>query len=144
MPIQNGWRCSSRSPNGEVLVYMISNSIKHIISPPGHPSTNGQAKNTIKMVKTTIKVAIEESPIPNVNEIVLNHLLSYRSTKHTITNKTPVKLLLGREVRTILDCIRPSTVRNTIINHKQKQIKHHKRKRQVEFMHNCFYFYFCN
>jgi transposase InsO family protein len=108
--------------------FMITNSIKHIISPAGYPSTNGQAENTIKMGKTSIKADIEES---NVNEIVLNHLLNYRSTKHSVTYETPAKLLLGREVRTILDCIRPSTVRDTIINHKRKQIQHHKGKRHV-------------
>jgi hypothetical protein len=120
--------------------FMITNSIKHIISPPGHPSTNGQAENTIRTVKTSIKATIEESKAksanPNVNETVLNHLLNYRSTKHTVTNETPAKLLLGREVQTVLDCIRPSTVRDTIINHKMKQIEHHKGKRYVEFEMN--------
>jgi transposase InsO family protein len=120
--------------------FMITNSIKHIISPLGHPSTNGQAENTIKMVKTSTKAAIEESKAksanPYVNEIVLNHILNYRSTKPSVTKETPAKLLLGREVRTMLDCIRPSTVRDTIINHKRKQIEHHKGKRHVEFEMN--------
>jgi transposase InsO family protein len=31
--------------------FMIINSIKHIISPTGYPSTNGQAENIIKTVK---------------------------------------------------------------------------------------------
>jgi hypothetical protein len=120
--------------------FMFANSIEHIISPLGHPSTNEQAENTIKTVKTSIKAAIEESKAksanPNVNEIVLNHLLNYRSTKHSVTYETPAKLLLGRKVRTVLDCIRPITVLGTIINHKPKQIEHHKGKQHVEFQMN--------
>jgi hypothetical protein len=106
---------------------MITNSIKHIISPTGHPSINSfMAKNTIKTIKTSIKTAIEESKAksanPNVNEIVLNHLLNYSSMKHTVTNEKPTKLLLGRKVRTILDCSRPRMVRDTIINHNRKKL----------------------
>jgi transposase InsO family protein len=33
--------------------FVITNSIKHIISPPGHPSTNGKAEITLKTVKTS-------------------------------------------------------------------------------------------
>jgi transposase InsO family protein len=41
--------------------FKITNSVKHIISSPGHPSTNGQVENTINTVKTSIKAAIEDS-----------------------------------------------------------------------------------
>jgi hypothetical protein len=49
--------------------FMITNSIKHIISPPGHSSTYGQAANTIEMVKTSIKAAIDESKATLANHI---------------------------------------------------------------------------
>jgi hypothetical protein len=52
--------------------FMITNSIKHIISAPGYPSTNEQAGNTIKTIKTCIKAAIEDSKATLANPNVMS------------------------------------------------------------------------
>jgi hypothetical protein len=106
---------------------MFTNSFKHIISPSGQLATNGQAENTIETVKPSIKAAILErtanSANPNVNEIVLNHLLNHRSRGSG-----------GLDYFGLHQGIRPSTVR--LINHKRKQREHQKEKRYAEFKMN--------
>ena len=44
-----------------------------------------------------------------VQQRIGNFLLTYRSTKHPTTGRTPASLFLGRELRTRLTLLRPST-----------------------------------
>ena len=45
----------------------------------------------------------------SVQQRIGNFLLTYRSTKHPTTGRTPASLFLGRELRTRLTLLRPST-----------------------------------
>nr|XP_054752477.1 uncharacterized protein LOC129258047 [Lytechinus pictus] len=51
-------------------------------------------------------------------------LLTYRSTKHATTGQTPAGLFLGRELRTRLSLVRPST-KDKVINKQSDQKLHH-------------------
>jgi Integrase zinc binding domain/Integrase core domain len=118
--------------------FLAQNNMKHIISPPGHPSSNGQAENTIRTVKTSIRAAVEAAKRNqtdlNLNEMLFNHLMTYRSTKHAVTQESPAKLMLGWEIRTIFDSMRPVSPREVIIGNKTIQKNYHRgeRKRLLE------------
>ena len=38
---------------------------------------------------------------------LFDFLTSYRSTPHTVTNRTPAELFIGRNIRTRIDLIKP-------------------------------------
>lgn len=51
-------------------------------------------------------------------------LLSCRSTKHATTGCTPAKLLMGRELRTLLMLIRPD-LKTSVLNKQSNQKQNH-------------------
>jgi hypothetical protein len=90
------------------------NGIKHRTSPVYHPQSNGQAEKMVQVYKNFIKKKSLEAG-NNVFDIDLatsQFLLCYRTTPNTATpgNCTPAKAHLGRELRTILDQIRPEVI----------------------------------
>lgn len=112
------------------------NNIVHITSPPFHPATNGAAENSVKIIKNGIKNAMALKDKNNdLNYILNNFLMYYRNSIHCTTGETPAKLMLKRNIRTILSSVNPKKVieKNDIvgvqdkINKQQnKQIKNYK------------------
>ncbi|XP_049868122.1 uncharacterized protein K02A2.6-like [Pectinophora gossypiella] len=93
--------------NGNEFQCFLNNSgIRHITVTPYKPSSNGAAENAVKIVKTCLKKAIRDHV--ELETALSDFLLMYRSTPHSITGKSPASLLLGRNVRTPLDLLRPS------------------------------------
>jgi hypothetical protein len=90
------------------------NGIKHRTSPVYHPQSNGQAEKMVQVYKNFIKKkALESGNNPfDIHLATSQFLCCYRTTPNTATpgNCTPAKAHLGRELRTILDQIRPEVV----------------------------------
>ena len=42
-----------------------------------------------------------------LKERLFDFLTSYRSTPHTVTNRTPAEIVIGRNIRTRIDLIKP-------------------------------------
>ncbi|KAL0820594.1 hypothetical protein ABMA28_006437 [Loxostege sticticalis] len=102
----------------ELSSFCQNNGIDHIFTAPYHPSSNGAAENAVKLCKRVIKKAL----IQKVEvELALNRfLLIYRNTVHNTTGDSPSQLLLGRMVRTRLDCLKPDREKR-IINLQRRQ-----------------------
>lgn len=81
------------------------NSVRHKLTSPYNPATNGQAERFVQTLKQSLK-RMNCNP-RNVNVVLSKLLLQYRSMLHALTNKSPAEMFLGRKLCTRLDLIRP-------------------------------------
>ena len=109
----------------EFIDFMKKNHIKSIRSTPYHPSTNGLVERFVQTLKRALRTS--EASGRSVQHRLANFLMSYRSSPHTTTNRTPCELFLKREIRTRLDLLRPDSA--VEVREKQaSQKKHHDRR----------------
>ena len=85
--------------------FVKSNGIRHSLSSPYHPASNGEAERFVRTFKEAMKTS-------NNNGLTLAHrinnfLLTYRTTPHTTTGTPPSELLMGRTLRTRWDIMKP-------------------------------------
>lgn len=86
--------------------FCIEFGIKHITSPPFHPSSNGQAENSVKTFKKAIYKINEEKKI-DVTEQIQKMLYMYRITPHCTTNKSPYEMMFNRKPKSRWDLLKP-------------------------------------
>ncbi|KII72154.1 Retrovirus-related Pol polyprotein [Thelohanellus kitauei] len=75
------------------------NNIKRVLSPPYHPSSNGQAERFVQTFKSSINKQMADGT--DLDEAVFECLLTYRSTPFD-GELTPFELLHGRQARNFL------------------------------------------
>ncbi len=80
------------------------NGIHHIRVSPYHPSSNGLAERAVKIFKQGLKKQTEGT----VGDQIARILFQYRNTPHTTTGMIPAELLMGRRLRSRLDCLNPA------------------------------------
>ena len=78
------------------------NGIRHTLTAPYHPRSNGLAERAVQTFKSTIK-----KMEGHLHERIPRFLLQYRITPQTTTGQSPAQLLMGRKLRTVLDLIHP-------------------------------------
>lgn len=98
-----------------------TNGITHKITSPYNPSTNGQAERFVQTLKQALKRMKCDSA--NINLVLCNLLLQYRSMPHATTNKSPAELFIGRKICTRLDLIFPEKGEKKIDNNYNKSIR---------------------
>ncbi|XP_024064460.2 LOW QUALITY PROTEIN: uncharacterized protein K02A2.6-like, partial [Terrapene carolina triunguis] len=99
--------------------FMKANGIHHITSAPYHPSTNGLAENFVQTMKQALKSARGQHSIPKGLD---TFLLSYRTTPHATTKASPAFLMMGRQLRTCFDLLKPSEPRQIVQRQQQYQV----------------------
>lgn len=104
----------------EFQLFLRYNGVKHIVTAPYHPASDGAAENAVKTVKKTIKKAAMNGE--NIEKALCKFLIQYRNTAHATTQKPPSLALLGRTLRTRLDIIRGCTA-DHVTEAEQSQIK---------------------
>ena len=99
------------SDNGSCFVseefqqFLKSNGVKQVNSAPYHPSSNGLAERAVQIVKKGLKKTTDGT----IKSRIARVLFAYRNTPHCTTGNSPAKLLLGRQLRTRLDLLKPNT-----------------------------------
>ncbi|PAA60150.1 hypothetical protein BOX15_Mlig025062g1 [Macrostomum lignano] len=69
---------------------------KHILTPPYHPRSNGQAERFVRDLKSHLRAAQQESCMQaNIDRF----LLQYRNAKHAATGKSPAEMMRGHLLR---------------------------------------------
>jgi len=113
------------SDNGPQLVsemmetFLRSNGVRHVLSPPYHPASNGAAERTVQTVKFALKKYLLSSGSSTVDmdRAVQNFLLQYRNTPQATTGRSPAELFLKRKLRTRFSLLKPDVTSN--VQHKQ-------------------------
>ena len=95
----------SQFTSEEFANFMKSNGIRHSLSSPYHPASNGKAERFVRTFKEAMKTT-------NNNGLTLAHwinnfLLTYRTTPHATTRTPPSELLMGNTLRTRWDIMKP-------------------------------------
>ena len=86
--------------------FLIENGIKHMVSAPYHPASNGQAERMV----WTLKEALKNLKEGDTETQLCKFLFKYRITPHSATGVSPAELLVGRRLRSALSLLRPERV----------------------------------
>ena len=102
----------------EFTYFLKVNGVKHIRVAPYHAASNGLAERMVQSFKNFMKSS--KGSKMTVQQRIANFLLTYRSTTHPTTGRTPASLFLGRELRTRLTLLHPS-VEDKVMDSQAKQ-----------------------
>ena len=103
--------------------FSFANGIKHVTGAPHHSSTNDQAERLVQSFKKGITADKSGRAFQHKLD---KFLPTYRSAPHATTALSPAQLLLGRNVRTRLDLIKPDVTRGVdkkLLQSKKQHIK---------------------
>ncbi|XP_026568106.1 uncharacterized protein K02A2.6-like [Pseudonaja textilis] len=87
----------------EFSMYVANLGIRHVLTAPFHPASNGMAERAVRSAKEALARFGQE----NWHSKLSRFLLSQHTTPCTSTNKSPAELLMGRRLRTTLDRLHP-------------------------------------
>lgn len=97
------------SDNGSAFIsdlfknFLRANGIKHKLTAPFNPKTNGQAERYVQTIKYALS-KIQASK--NFKNEMHNMLFTYRILVHSTTNRSPSELMFARKVRCKLDLLK--------------------------------------
>ena len=114
----------------EFREFLTRNGIKQTLTPPYHPSSNGQVERAVQVVKKALKGRISDNQKRvdqrNVNQVLADFLLKYRITPHTTTGVPPCELFMNRQLRSRLSLLKTDK-ENTVENKQEKMKVNHDR-----------------
>ncbi|XP_038072087.1 uncharacterized protein K02A2.6-like [Patiria miniata] len=104
------------------------NGVKHVRVAPYHAASNGAAERMVQSFKRALSSS--KSSGRSLQQRIDSFLLTYRTTTHATTGRTPASLFLGRELRTRLSLLRPDVERK-VVNMQSNQKLHHDKQTQL-------------
>uniref|UniRef100_A0A803JEW5 Gypsy retrotransposon integrase-like protein 1 n=1 Tax=Xenopus tropicalis TaxID=8364 RepID=A0A803JEW5_XENTR len=115
----------------EFQYFLKQNGIRHKLTPPYHPASNGAAERAVQTFKKAwMKHSVASESARTTGELRLcRFLFNYRNTPHSVTESTPAELFLKRHLRSRLDLLKPSLA-DTMEKHQKQQVKAHNSSRQ--------------
>ncbi|XP_029732529.1 uncharacterized protein K02A2.6-like [Aedes albopictus] len=124
-----------------VQAFLKANGIRHRLTSPGHPATNGEAENMVKTFKNSLLKCLKDTQ-KSVRSIVANFLIGYRKSIHCTTRMSPSQMMLGRDLKTSLDLMQSraaesskqeGVAKGNILRKQQVQIRCYRGTRDVRF-----------
>ena len=112
--------------SSEFQMFLRQNGVKHLLSAPYHPPTNGLAEQAVQVVKQGLKKVHTGSRIATV-------FFAYRLTPQTTTKTSPSELLFGRRLRSRLDLLKPNTAVRVELEQSKQVEQREKRSRERHF-----------
>ena len=89
--------------SAEMQQFFTRNGVRHIVSAPYHPSSNGQAERYVRTFKEMLR-SLKEG---DVDTKLCRLLFRYRLTPQTTTGQSPAELLMNRQLRSALGQMKP-------------------------------------
>ena len=115
----------------DFATFMKVNGIRHIRSAPYRPASNGEVERLIQSFKQAMKAG--RSGGKALSHRLANFLLTYRTTPHATTGKSPCQLFLKRDVKTRFDLLKPDPERHVLDKQSQQKSSHDQRPRRREW-----------
>ena len=117
---------------------MHQNGIKHTLTPPYHPQSNGAAERAVRIVKEAlVKQVLERNKSRSIKHRLADFLIRYRTTPHSTTGAMPAELLMRRRLRTRLSLVKPNLAQTVESKqNKQKEYKDSKSCQDRLFVEN--------
>ena len=106
----------------EFQAFIKQNGIRHTRCAPYHPSSNGAVERFNQTFKQALRASEKDGR--TLSHRLADFLLTYRSTPHATTNRTPSSLFLGREVRTRFSLIRPDVAKHVLDKQADQIVQH--------------------
>ncbi|XP_053316421.1 uncharacterized protein K02A2.6-like [Spea bombifrons] len=107
----------------EFKSFVTVHNIKHKLTAPYHPATNGQAERFVQTFKNYFKATVASTNQRSLSPQKLDSFLfAYRTTPHATTGTTPAELLLGRRPWTAFDMLHPKTVHDHVLHSQEKMV----------------------
>ena len=103
----------------EFEVFVRSNGVKHTKCASYHPASNGQVERVVQILTTVLHKPTLDKYGVSESQRLQSFLLTYRTTRHAVTGRTPAELFLKRQLRTRLTSLKP----NLMIDVQKKQEK---------------------
>src|SRR5690606_10915838 len=89
--------------------FLSMNGIAHILTPPYHPASNGQVERYVQSFKSSLEKMGEEEG--TMSEKLNRFLIEQHACPSAVTGKSPSEMLMGRQIKTRLDLVRPFLMR---------------------------------
>ena len=115
----------------EFATFTKENGIKHILSSPYHPSSNGQAERFIQTLKCALKASENENK--PLQHRLAEFLFEYRSTPHSTTKDSPCNLFLKRSLKTCFHLMLPSTQQDVSAKQAEYKLRHDQHSKHRDF-----------
>jgi len=123
---------TDNAPNltsSEVEEFLRRNGIKHTLSPPYHPASNGLAERAVQIFKQGLKKMQEGT----LSDRIARFLFTYRNTPQTTTGMSPAELLFGRRLRSRLDLLKPDLYKRVEREQERKKEAHERHSQDRSF-----------
>lgn len=102
-------------------LFMHKNGIKHTLTPPCHPQSNGAGERAVRIVKEALfKHLLEGNKSRSIKHRLADFVLRHRTTPHSITGATPAELLMRCRLHRHLSLVKPDLAQ-TIESKQNKQ-----------------------
>ena len=111
--------------------FLRRNGVKHIRVAPYHPASNGAAERMVQTFKHSWIASRKDNL--SVEQRIATFLLTYRSTPHASTGRTPARLFLQRELRTRFSLLRPDAASYVLNKQSAQKLSHDKSAVAREF-----------
>ena len=112
--------------------FLLKNGVRHILTAPYHPSSNGQAERMVRVFKESMRCLSEG----DIETRLYRLLFAYRMTPSTATGKSPAELLFQRQPRSQFDRMLPKSSKENEDPKDPKENKKDKEKKVRVFEEN--------
>ena len=110
-------------------MFLKANGIKHVLTPPYHPASNGLVERYVQTFKDGLKKITGGS----IESRVARFLFRYRVTPQSTTGISPAELMSGRKLRTTLDLLKPNVSAKVHQKQTQQKVAHDQHAKHCSF-----------